>query len=360
MPHTAFLLFSLFYIVAHAEDSTVTEIENAILKQCRSIRQGKLTLEAKISGINNAPVNDRVTTIWFDYDKNKVRSDVVNHWKNRDEPAYRIIQCSNCERPNYWVEYQEKPLTNAVTSITLEPLTDEIRKQRLSEIFDPRMLGIVAAESTVLKNYHFETEVNSSNREKPNLRRDRWKGEDCWVTSFHLNTVSRVFCELWVVPSRGYTVARNIMESHPGGKTYRVAVETEATPVGNSGLWFPHTCVCETTNDGKLIRKEELRVTSISLNEPIEDKVFTLAGMDIASDTPIASKLPSGESHVLTWTGASAIEHVNPVFIPKPTSQASSPSNRNRLLLAAAACAFLATVALAIFFWRRRSKPPTG
>lgn len=355
---TAFLLLSLFPVIdAPAADPSVAEIEQAVLTRRRSIRRGMVSLEAKISGSNSKSDEERSTTIWFDYDKNRTRSDVVNHWKNRDEPTYRIIQCSNCERPNYWVEYQEKPLKNAVTSITLEPLTDEVRKTRLSEIFDPRMLSMVAVKSTALQNYHFETELNSSNRDKPNLRRDHWKEADCWVISFYTNTKYRVYCELWVVPSHGYNVARNIMESHPGGKPYRVTVETEAAPVGHSGLWFPRTCTCEALSDGELIQKEELRVTKISLNEPIDDKVFTLAGMDIKPGTPIAGKLPNGEPHVWTWTGTSVVDHVNPVLIPKSLRP---PRSRGRLITAAVGCALLATAALAIFFRRRQPKPPAS
>ncbi len=282
---------------------------------------------------------------------------MVNHWKNRDEPAYRLIQCSNCERPNYYVDYGEKPLKNAVTSITLAPLTDGIRKEFLTEIFDPRMLGLGAIESTGLRLYHFETVLNSVNRDKPKLHRDRWKEADCWVISFHKN--NGVYYELWIVPSHGYNVARIISESHPNGKPYRVTVETEAAPVGNSGLWFPRTCTCESVSDGELIQKEELRMTKISLNEPIDDKVFTLAGMGIKPGTPIAGKLPNGEPHVWTWTGTSVVDHVNPTIIPK-----SSPlptGRRGRLLTTAVACAFIATAAaLAIIFRRRRAKPPAS
>lgn len=352
MYRKAFLLLALIPVAdAPAADPSVEEIEKAVLTRRRSIRRGMVSLEAKISGINSQFDEDRSTTIWFDYDKNKIRSDVVNHWKNREEPAYRMIQCSNCERPNYYVDYEEKPLKNAVTSITLAPLTDEVRKKRLSEIFDPRMLGLVAAESTTLRHYHFESILNSGDRDKPQLRRDRWKEADCWVISFRINR--RVNYELWVVPSHGYNVARNIIESHRGGKPYRATVEAEAAPVGNSGLWFPRTCIYEAVSDGKLIDKEELRVTNISLNEPIEDKVFTLEGMDIAPDTTIAGKLPNGQPHVWTWTGTSVVDHVNPKYIPKPPDQ----SKRGWLIAVAVACAIVAAAALAIYLRRGRLKP---
>ncbi len=350
---TAFLLLSLLQSAdSPAADPSVAEIEQAVLTRRRSIRRGIVSLEAKISGSNSELDDERFTTIWFDYDRNKIRSDVVNHWKNRDEPTYRMIQCSNCERSDYYVDYEAKPLANAVTSITLAPLTDDVRKQRLTEIFDPRMLGLVASESTALRIYHFETTLNCATRDVPKLRPDRWKGVDCWVISFHKNTRQRVYCELWVVPSHGYNVARNILESHLGGKPYRRTLEIEAAPVGNSGLWFPRTCTYEAMSDGKLIKKEELRVTNVSLNEPIDDKVFTLAGMDIAPDTPIAGKLPDGRPHVWTWTGSSVVDHVNPTFIP----EVPPPSRRGWLIATAVACAIVATVALAIYFRRGRLK----
>ncbi len=349
---TAFLLLALLPASdAPAADPSVAEIEQAVLTQRRSIHRGMVSLEAKISGSNSEFDNDRFTTTWFDYDKNKIRSDVVNHWKNRDEPVYRHIQCSNCERPNYFVDYGNIPLKNAATSITLEPLTDEVRKTRLSEIFDPRMLGLVANESTALRHYHFESVLNCADRDKPKLRRDRWKEADCWVISFHKH--NGIYCEFWVVPSHGYNVARNIEESHPGGRFYRTTVETEAAAVGSSGLWFPRTCTYEAVSNGKRIKKEELRVTNVSLNEPIDDTLFTLAGMDIAPDTPIAGKLPDGRPHVWTWTGTSVVDHVNPKFIPEPPAQ----SRRGWLIATAVACAIVATAALAIYFRRGRLRP---
>jgi hypothetical protein len=163
MYSTAFLLLALLPAAdVLAADPSVEEIEQAVLTRRRSIHRGMVSLEAKISGSNSEFDNDRFTTIWFDYDKNKIRSDVVNHWKNREEPAYRMIQCSNCERPNYYVDYNEIPLKNAVTSITLAPLTDEVRKTRLSEIFDPRMLGLVAIRSDGLSGASTNPCENSS------------------------------------------------------------------------------------------------------------------------------------------------------------------------------------------------------
>src|SRR5581483_3462504 len=136
-------------------------------------------------------------------------------------------------------------------------------------------------------------------------------------------------------------------------KPYRRTLEIEAAPVGNSGLWFPRTCNYEAMYDGKLIKKEELRVTNVSLNESIDDKVFTLAGMEIAPDTTIAGKLPDGRPHVWTWTGTSVVDHVNPKFIPEPPA----PSKRGWLIATAVACAIVATAALAIYLRRGRLKP---
>jgi hypothetical protein len=199
-----------------------------------------------------------------------------------------------------------------------------------------------------LRHNHFESTLNSAARDKLKLRRDRWKEADCWVISFRINR--RADCELWIVPSHGYNVARNISESLERGKPCRTTVETEAAPVGSSGLWFPRTCTYEAVSDGKLIDKEEIRVTNVSLNEPIDDKVFTLAGMDIAPDTPIAGKLPDGRPHVWTWTGTSVVDHVNPKFIPEPPA----PSRRGWLIATAVVFAIVAAAALAIYLLRGR------
>lgn len=352
---TTFVLLALFPIAdAPATDPSVAEIEQAILKRRRSIQRGIVSFETKISRSNSDLDVDRFTTIWFNYDKNKIRSDVVNHWKNRDEPIFRHIQCYNCERPNYYVDYEIRPLKNGSVAMTLAPISDESKKQ-LDQIIDPRMLGLVALPSGMLRHHHFETVLNSTNRDKPKLRRDRWKGLDCWVISFH--NQRGTYFEYWVVPSHGYNVTRNIVKSRPASKVTRITtVETEAAPVGSSGLWFPRTCTCETVRNGKLIEKEVLRITKISLNEPIDNKVFTLAGMDIAPGTTIAGKQPNGQPHAWTWTGTSIVDHVNPTFLPEQPP----PSRRGWLIATAVACAIVAMAALVFYFRRGRLKPSAG
>ena len=233
--------------------------------------------------------------------------------------------------------------------MTLAPMSPNGKKERLDEIFDPRLVGTVVSPFALLKHEHLESVVGSVDRDPPKLRRETWKGKDCWVVSFHNNV--QVYLEFWVVPSLGNSVVRNIIK--PSSEKL-VTQEIEVAPVGNTGLWFPRSYVYEVLNKGKVDEREEFRVTKVSLNESIDEKVFTLAGMNIAPDTTLACETPDGQSQTLTWTGAELVNHVNPTFVKRPPPT----SSRSWLVPLAVGAALIAIAALALYWRGSRARRP--
>ncbi|HEX5269188.1 MAG TPA: hypothetical protein VFW33_01810, partial [Gemmataceae bacterium] len=88
--------------------------------------------------------------------------------------------------------------------------------------------------------------------------------------------------------------------------------------------------------------------------DPLDDKVFTLAGMNIAPGTVIAGQQPDGQSKASDWTGEAIVDHVNPTF--SATRPTPDLGRRTWLIAAAVLFAVLATAALALY-WRRGRKP---
>jgi hypothetical protein len=332
---------------------SVADIEAAVLAERKSIRRGKLSLKANYTTPKGSRDHERTQTLWFDLERDRFRSDTAtrNNGEDGGKPPPRHVQCLNCERPNYYVDYWEIRTADSVASVELKPLNAELRKMA-TEIFDPRLLGLWPGVYGLAHHHSLEEALGRPDREKPELRRERWKDLDCWVISYR--DLRGTHIELWVAPSQGYSVVRCLAEGNASGKANRGVLETEYAPVGNSGLWYPRSWVYEGLFDGKPLDKEVGHVTELSFNEPLDDKVFTLAGMNIAPGTGIVGQEPNGQYKSLDWTGEAIIDHVNPHF--SPTRQPAGTGWRGWLFGAAAGCSALAVLAIA-FYWRRGGKP---
>lgn len=347
MVHTFIVVLGLLSIGDGAPPGQgVADIENAVLAARRSIRKGTVTLEADISR-DGAPYLLRRTTLWFDYDRDRVRSDVVNHWRDEREPPFRFLQCRNCERPNYLVDYKERNSEESVQALKLVPMARGNRTQ-LTQIFDPRLLGLAPVDAANLHHHHFESILARPDRENLTLRRDRWKDMDCVIIGFR--TLSRTDIQVWVVPGLGNSVTRVVSQSQTNGnKPYVQSTESEVEPVGRSGIWYPKRCIHERALDGKVIEREVLRVLDVSLNEPVDDSVFTLAGMKIPVNTPIVGETSDGQFRAWSWNGSAVVDSVTPGARKPP----AGADRRPILLLAAVAFALVALGAFWAFFRRR-------
>ncbi len=304
----------------------------------------------------------RLNTLWFDFDKRKFRSDVLNEFKSQPETKpVRHVQGINCERENYFLDYLEIRTDTSAQSVELKPMT-EARKKRSTEVFDPRLLGLVPSMSVMLHHRQLESYLERPDRKNTKVRKDIWQGLDCFVLTIDNERGNHY--EYWIIPSRSFGTVRSQVESDFKGTALKSSVTTELQQVGKLGIWFPLECVYEDS----LGTKEVLRVKQISLNEPIADDVFSLAGMSITPGTVIDGETPNGKQELMTWTGKELIKYVQPKSEPSEIFEFAQPASLNRsfwLVVAAVACCVAAAIALGIF-WRRgrtnarASSDPTG
>jgi hypothetical protein len=112
--------------------------------------------------------------------------------------------------------------------------------------------------------------------------------------------------------------------------------------------------VYEGSTDNNPLDREVGRVTELSLNEPLDDKVFTLAGMNIAAGTGVVAQEPNGQTKVWDWTGEAVVDHVNTPFAA--TKPPAATDRHPWFIGAAVGLTVVAVVALALY-WRRGRKP---
>jgi hypothetical protein len=154
--------------------------------------------------------------------------------------------------------------------------------------------------------------------------------------------------EYWVSPSEGYSIVRaRTTVKYPHGLAVENAVITiqqygsEAFP-----LWFPQTFESINTMDGKLERKQRVIVTEATLNEPLDPKLFELAGMNPRPGQSI-SREPSNGKHEI-WDGEK-IATVEFNHRPKPAST-------NWTLLLISVAAGMAATVLGWYLLRERQR----
>ena len=86
-PTTLLLLAFLLGADTSSGDPTVADIEKAVLGARRTIRSGVVSFELKSTVQNSKRNYDYSATLWFDFDKDKFRSDSVTRMAVRALPA---------------------------------------------------------------------------------------------------------------------------------------------------------------------------------------------------------------------------------------------------------------------------------
>lgn len=327
---------------ASLPDMGVAQIEAKVLASRRQIHSGKVSFTINMT---KADGSERETplTVWFDHDKKKIRTDGIVPAKKSIAP-YRQIQCVNCEKPDYSVEYHEVILENGgQVVLQLAP----VKGGRTFRLFDPRLLGFIPEQPLVLYTCHLESVIGRGDSSSPTVRQDRLRGVDCYVIAFDTKNLNRY--EYWVAPSKGYMLLRiGVTDMNPGSGISTV-VENELRQFERGGIWYPKTCVCTRTDKGKVVRKGVVRTTSAEFNV-IDDSVFSLAGMGLKDYVVVDYRKPDGTSTTYTWKGQKLTDFVQPKFVlPQPPESAS----RKWLYGLAGGLAALAFAAFGLYWWRR-------
>ena len=146
----------------------------------------------------------------------------------------------------------------------------------------------------------------------------------------------------------GYSVVRMEEEFRGGGTQYVDSVDLQIRKHEKSGVWFPVSQHYQRVEDGSRVTCEEhLKITVLSLNEPLEPVVFTPAGMNVRPGTPVMFIPEQGTGHHV-WDG-NKIVGTRPAVYPT----ASLDSGRRWVLPAILSALF---VLLAVFFARQYYK----
>jgi hypothetical protein len=222
---------------------------------------------------------------------------------------------------------------------------------------DPCLIGVVAADPFVLHSASLESSLALPDRANTSVESKRLGGLETWRIQYDRGDGARV--RMWIAPSQDYNVVRAIEELDYGCESVTHTIECENRKYGVPGIWFPHQVRYQRFVDGKRYYGVVLTVVKASFNQPVDEQVFTLAGMDIPRGTPIFD-LPGPRECPLIWDGRRVVPAS--VSSPSPDLDAEGPAGRVpwRLLASPVALALAAVLALFVRRRQRFAKPRPG
>jgi hypothetical protein len=145
----------------------------------------------------------------------------------------------------------------------------------------------------------------------------------------------------------GYSVVRMEQEFKGGGTNYVDSVDLEIKKHEKSGVWFPVSQHYQRVEDGNRVSREEhLKVTVVSLNEPLDPAVFTPAGMNVRPGS-LVMYIPERDTGECVWDGSK-------IVCTRPGEYSSGPGMSRRWLVYVNLSALF--ILLAIFFLRQYYK----
>ncbi len=221
-------------------------------------------------------------------------------------------------------------------------------------------LGFVPNSVAALGKYRLDFLFGRPDRSGLTVTQEMWKGQDCYRIVF--KTERGPTAQIWIVPAWGGSVVKVQLSGQTKAGKPLIAtplietVETEVAPAGPGGIWFPRVCTYTRTLGGELEKRQVAKVEVVSINQPIDPRAFSLAGMDLPARTPVVTGQANPKKAILSWDGEKLVDATNIL-----SSQRSHPSIVDRpdaalrLWLWAAAAAGLVLTGTAI--WRLKRTP---
>lgn len=277
-----FLAIAVASATVAAEPQTPEAVEKAAITARAAIRTLYARLDVTGWGETRGAKETWSSQRQFWKDSDKQRLDYISGGGKRG--GIRFIECRECERAGWGVTATDMP--NVVADVF--PL-EGAGEAKVNQCLDLRPLGYTAG-ILAFSNGRMDQCVGMANREQLSVREEELDGARCsrlqWVSKV------KVRFDVWVCPAKGNNVVRidATPTPTPGEPAVQISVRSEVVPVAASGLWYPREVVFDQKRGGKTERWEKIAVTEVKINEPIPPETFSLAGMNLAPQTPV--KLP--------------------------------------------------------------------
>jgi hypothetical protein len=291
------LLLSLIVIAPTAEPSAA---EVQAVKARQAIESCIVEIASKEFDRKTGKVTwESTRKLWLSGDN--LRQDVERRPPNISNLG-SIKRSLTCYSDGDLIEWRE--FADPAARVSLEIRKDFAGKEDVGQRpVDPRWLGMAPIHVGNLALYgSIDSLVGNPIRESVTEEKLVWEGKPAVRVRFTHTKKRTANIDIWLVPEWGHSVVR-ISEADERMERW---LESKVALHRPSKLWFPAACTLGTTIAEKTAIEEEAKITLTSLNEPVEAKVFALAGMDLPVDLPVAYvPSPTGRYY---WDGKEIVK----------------------------------------------------
>ncbi|MDR2409678.1 MAG: hypothetical protein LBE13_16425 [Bacteroidales bacterium] len=295
-----FFICNIFFLssTVFAQTIQVFEEEKLCLENRLKMKTWHIVFNRKIIDKEDSKRNNLIKNVSI-YDITRQRSDrteLEESLNQRIEPSTRTNIYDGKRIYSYKSGIDKEGATWALEFQTLE----DKRKNDPSSYFEVRTLGL--HPSGMLYKFPLTEYITTSN---PAISRsitdDVWDKIPCKKITYTFEGLGHSHC--WIDPSKGYSVLR--FEQATFDNTRREYTDLQVKEYKNTGIWYPCYCIFERYENKDLIISEEMDIEVISINEPIDDKYFSLASLNVPVGTMVADpELGSGN---YVWDGKEVV-----------------------------------------------------
>ncbi|MDR0703502.1 MAG: outer membrane lipoprotein-sorting protein [Planctomycetaceae bacterium] len=304
MPIKSILFFicNIFFLSlpVFAQTNQIFEEEKLCLENRLKMKTWHIVFNRNIVDKEDTDRNNVIQNVYI-YDINRQRSDKTKLQESLDKeikPCTRTYFYDGKRMHSYESGIDKDGATWALEFRTPDGSRE---KEQYESYFDVRILGMNT--SGIYLRLPLTALITTS---YPEIKRgeivdETCNGIPCKKITYILD--NRPYSHCWIAPSKGYSVIRFEIRSTDG--IYYEYTDLKVQEYKNSGIWYPYYSKFERYENNELTISEEMDIDVISINEPIDDKYFSLASLNIPPGTMVADPELGRGNYV--WDGKEVV-----------------------------------------------------
>jgi hypothetical protein len=305
----------------------VADVETSAIEYRKQIHSGELQIDFEYSQSGNVTSATGSYLIWFDGNRSRVDQTVHRPSENFRYGDQRVITGEAVYYHNTATrQVDDTPLGMAIYHKRGAP---ELYTTKSHEAFDPRALGMAPTNMFTLHAFSMDSYITRADR--THLSANDTTHKTMAASEVAIGLANGDTLRAVIVPSWGNSVVElEYLGSHPQGPY----IDRLSVTVGRfNDIWFPEVLEYEREFQGRIIETEKSVVKVMSLNQPVDDTFFSLAGMNLPVGIGVLDHPPDPKGSRY-WNGHTLVYRVSePDLIASQIGD--KQKRRNKILLLA-------------------------
>lgn len=363
----AVLSIALGILESRADVPDGRELLRRVRDSRLAIQRGNVRLRTSYHDHSTHRLHVRDWTIFFDGDRLRGDLRLGDAEAGSGQADHRVVEisCYGCYPHNAHIFYSTEPAPNPGGEMALVISDANEKPPTLHFVPEPRWFATIPTGSMDTVHHSPLGFLSAADDVAVDVDETEVRGEMCWSVTWDgpVAPLGRPRYTLWIAPHRGHALLRAQSRWVTGGCEFVAVVESIGEEHVKSGIWFPVSWRYERREGGTVTFTENADVTVVSLNEPLDETVFSLRGIDVLKKgSPVAWHMdhdrPFPEGSLL-WDGERIV-----AAEPGVAERLSEVAGRSRRPVLIGLNVILISGAIAAILLRQylrgRAPPPSG